>query len=84
MNWMEQNCCSKCGKPFWAMNDKDPFKIGDMVTPRWRYGYHGRLFKIVFQFKNGDYKLLFLYGKEKGTSLERYAWWELEQRKVVK
>jgi hypothetical protein len=82
---MEQNSCSKCGKPFWAINDKDPFKIGDRVTPRWNASrYHRRPFEIVFRFKNGDYRLLFLYDKEKGTTLERFAWWELEEKKGMK
>lgn len=70
--------CLKCGRPEWSLDKENPLKIGDVVRlPRY-YTYGYRIFKIHKFDKKGVITLEFVGGKEKGTLLAWFDWWELK------
>ena len=77
-NWIENGRCVKCERPEWSLGKQSPFKIGDKVRPRRGFTFHKVKFRIGFETIDGNYILERLYGKEKGSTIEAYAWWELE------
>lgn len=72
-------------QPFWTIGLKNPFRVGDIVTPKEGYTYHDRLFKITKQIPcdecggpHGAFEFKFLNKREKGETIRFYRWWELK------
>lgn len=57
----------------WGFSRKEQIKIGNIVTLPRKWTFGRRKFQVIHIFKNGDLKLKFLGGKERGESIERYG-----------
>ena len=78
--WMDGGYCTKCRRPLTTLGKPNPFKVGDVVKIWGQpdYTYRGRKAKILHQFADGSFKLVFLHGGDKGVEIERYNWWEVK------